>query len=404
MKTLAAVVAGAGPSGWSLAAMLTDVGAEVVLVSPEPDAIWPQTFGMWTYQWNPQLARVCVQPDPFAVTWKSTVAIGATHHEVGRAYGVLDNERVRRAFSGAAERTGRLRVVSGSVVDVDELDDTALVRLADGTTLHADLVFDGTGARSTLTQRESTQPPQILQRAYGITVRTRSNPFPADSCVLMDWRGPHRGDPSFLYALPFGDGRWLFEETSLAKRGGLGVDELKLRLHARLDDLGVVIDEEEVEETVSFPMDVALPIAGQRVIPIGAAAALVHPATGYSIAASFRTAVALAEVVAGSSGLANPEIAERCWSALWSADRRKARRLESYGLDRLLTMDQFGIRQFFDTFFSLDAKQTQLYLGGEAGAVALSGVMWNVFRKAPLPLRRRLATGNPLLLARSLLR
>ncbi len=403
MSAIPAVVLGSGPASWSLAVALTDRGTDVLLIAPDPEASWPQTYGMWTYQWPVAMARQSGIANPFSRRWDSVVVIGDRPHDVGRAYGVLANERVRLGFRAAAELSGHLNTLPGAALGVEVADDACVVKLADGKTVRARLVFDGTGANSKLVARETTAPSTVEQTAFGLKVRARSTPLSEDTCVLMDWRGPKRRSASFLYALPFGGGRWLFEETSLARRAGLELGELETRLRERLDDRGVVIDEEEGTESVSFPMDLPMPRVGQRVIPIGAAAALLHPATGYSVAASFRSALALADAVADSTALTAREATARCWAALWSTDRRKARRLESYGLDRLLTMDQSDTRQFFDTFFALDQKQTAAYLGGEAGVAELRRVMWSMFRKSPTRLQRRLATGNPIILARSLL-
>ena len=67
-------------------------------------------------------------------------------------------------------------------------------------------------------------------------------------------------------------------------------------------------------------------------------------------------------------------------------------------------MNQADARSFFDSFFRLPVETTSAYLGGEAGATEIATVMWKVFRNASPRLQRRLASGNPLSLARSLLR
>jgi lycopene beta-cyclase len=406
MKTGSAVVFGSGPAAWSLAAALTHQAIDVTLVAPNPHATWPQTYGMWAYQWSDRWNAICGVADPFTVAWESVAVIGDRHHDVRRAYGILDNDRVRLAFTASAVATGRLEVIDDAATRIELKGGDCVVQLAEGGTIQSRLVFDGTGSHSTFVERESEGSSEVLQTAFGIKVRTRSSLPSGDSCVLMDWRGPQRRDASFLYALPYGDGRWLFEETSLARSGGLPQGELEVRLRLRLADLGVVIDEEEHTETVSFPMNVPLPGAGQRVVPIGAAAALVHPATGYSIAAAFQSALSLADVLGDVPGNSAASTAgddvERCWDVLWSSNRRRARRLERYGLERLLTMDQTTTRLFFDTFFTLDPALTAAYLGGQAGVGELTSVMWNMFRASPPRLQRRLASGNPLTLARSL--
>jgi lycopene beta-cyclase len=400
-------VLGAGPAALSLSAALINRGLEVVLVAPNPDAPWPQTFGMWTDQWSVSIAQAMGLVNPWRDVWDRVIAFGERKHDVGRTYAALDNERVQQRLRASAESTGRFSVRSAAAVGVDHSETFSTVRFAKGRALKARLVFDGTGSQSPFVTREAepSNLTPVLQTAFGRIVTASNVPFGETTCVLMDWRGGQRRDASFLYALPFGDGRWLFEETSLGRRGGLSQADLTSRLDARLASLGIGVQTEHDSESVSFRMDVPLPTKGQRIVPIGAAAALIHPATGYSIASSFRSAVNLADTAAVSfAATADASIAaSKCFDALWSEDRRKARGLETYGLERLLTMDQSDTCTFFDTFFSLSANQKSSYLDGSAGTRELSAVMWNVFRRAPRRLQQRLATGNPLLLARSLL-
>jgi lycopene beta-cyclase len=400
------VVLGSGPASLSLATALAAQQLTVQLIAPAPAAPWTQTYGMWTDQWPASIAAHAIDlANPWQYRWDRVVAIGEKTHEVGRAYGVLDNQRVQEALRSAGAASGRLTIRSGQVDRVTHDDSFSTVALTKGRSVKARLVFDGTGARSTLVGRAPRSSQPVLQTAFGRIVTATNVPFDEHVCVLMDWRGEARPDATFLYALPFGDGRWLFEETSLGRRGGLTQTELARRLDARLQSLGMVVTDEHETEAVSFEMDIAVPQPGGRIVPIGAAAALVHPATGYSVAASFRTATILAEVTANAlgSGTSADQVARTCNEAMWSNDRRKARGLETYGLERLLTMDQTDTRTFFDTFFSLPTKQTALYLGGAASTKELSTVMWNVFRNAPRRLQQCLATGNPILLARSLL-
>jgi lycopene cyclase-like protein len=419
-----AVVLGSGPAAYALAAALCLEGIECSLIAPHPNTSWPQTYSMWTDQFSEDVARICGSGDPWLHRWDRVLAIGQTEHAIGREYATIDNERLRLGLLDCAEATGNLRVITASVVSVepvagsrDQTDSAyvgeVILTLSKGKPVRANLVFDGTGASSKFVQRDTvsgSSTPAVLQTAFGRTVSATNVPFNEGTCVLMDWRGANRTDASFLYALSFGDGRWLFEETSLAKRGGLPLSELERRLGSRLDELGIRIKKEHVVERVEFPMDVALPSRSQRIIGIGAAAALVHPATGYSIAASLRSAPRLAKQAASilndSSHIrgASQQPINKCAEVLWSDDRRRARGLETYGLQRLLAMDQVDTCAFFDTFFSLPTRQTIDYLSGEATSKELSAVMWNVFRRAPRRLQQRLATGNPLMLARALLR
>ena len=80
------------------------------------------------------------------------------------------------------------------------------------------------------------------------------------------------------------------------------------------------------EEEWSFiPVGGPLPVAQQSVTAFGAAANLVHPATGYSIARSLREAPNFAEEVATllKKRQAVGDTAEGVWEALWPPEKRR---------------------------------------------------------------------------------
>ncbi|MBY8852264.1 lycopene cyclase, partial [Saccharothrix sp. MB29] len=117
------------------------------------------------------------------------------------------------------------------------------------------------------------------QTAVGVVVPAgAARPFvDADEAVIMDWRKPPvatTADPTFLYAIPVSATHVLLEETSLARRPGLPLAELRLRLHGRLAAHGVAVPEDE--ERVRIPLD-----GRPRDWAFGAASGLIHPATGY---------------------------------------------------------------------------------------------------------------------------
>jgi lycopene beta-cyclase len=216
----------------------------------------------------------------------------------------------------------------------------------------------------------------------------------------MDWTPPgleqRSGDagPTFLYAMDLGDGSVLVEETALAATPPVGDDELRARLVARLERLGTVPVEVAREEHVRIPLGGPVP-RPQAVAAIGAAAGLVHPATGYSVAASLRAAPRLAAAVRRAlvARAAPDGVAAAAWAAVWPGQRRRARRLEQVGLSRLLTMDGDQVRGFFDAFFALPVERWAPYLSGDASASAVALTMAAVFRSSPAGVRRRLARG-----------
>ncbi len=397
-------IIGSGPAAWATAAALAPTGLSVTLIAPNPQAIWTNTYGVWVDQVDASVSALTGGAKIWAQVFSTVNVIGDRHQTAGRDYGRFDNEALSTALRETAGH-GLLTVRSGHVVSIEHDVAGSTIVVSRGTSIRARLVLDGSGAASTFVDRERVTQPSALQTAYGIVAEFDRSPLPDGTCTLMDWRGPDRASPSFSYVLPI-DGRWLVEETSLAGRPGLSFDELERRLHDRLraDDLRIVAT--HAVERVSFPMDLPLPRRDQRTIGLGATAALVHPATGYSVAASLRAApriaAAIAERIELDGGL--DAVAQHVWQAMWTDDRVKARRLESYGLERVLTMDQRDLRAFFDAFFALGPQNASIYLGGEASSSELAAVMWKVFRHVPARLQRRLATGNPLALARSLLR
>jgi lycopene beta-cyclase len=192
----------------------------------------------------------------------------------------------------------------------------------------------------------------------------------------MDWRQPPGfGEPAtFLYAVPLPDGRVLLEETCLARRPGLGFGELKERLHARLGPLDGPV------ERVRFPVDV--PPRGHGAIPFGAAAGFVHPATGFSLADTFR----LAPVVA-SHVRVGPRAVRR---VLWPAQSKLVYRLRRRGLSTLLSLTAAEHEEFFDLFFALPERHQHAYLSGRADLVGTVAAMTAMFRAAPTHLRRKM--------------
>jgi Lycopene cyclase protein len=79
-----------------------------------------------------------------------------------------------------------------------------------------------------------------------------SHPFENDTMLFMDWRNSHTKKypamldannelPTFLYAMPFSDNRVFLEETSLVARPGVPFADLKERLYARLNHMGIKV-------------------------------------------------------------------------------------------------------------------------------------------------------------------
>lgn len=376
-------VVGAGPSGMVLAAALADAGAVVAVVDPDPDRRWPATYGVWA----DELAAAGLD-DVAARTWARTeVVVGGRVHDLSRAYALIDNAAL------AAELSRRLaasssRMVKGVVGDVAV--DGPVARL-DGIDLTARVVIDATG-RGQLTPRP-LRPRPAAQVAWGVTGTASAPLGTPGAMVLMDWRAAaddaDPATPSFLYAMDLGDGRWFAEETSLAARPGVSVAVLRDRLERRLQGQGVTLTDRDEPEVVAIPMGGALPRVGD-VAAWGAAAGMVHPATGYSLGAALRRAPEVAAAI--TAALAAPDttprsVAQAAATAVWPPSRRRERALHAYGLEAVLGMHQAALSAFFATFFDQPEAWWRGYLAADLGPLATARGMTHLLAGAHASVR-----------------
>jgi lycopene cyclase-like protein len=388
------VVVGEGPAGSALAAACAEAGLPTTHLGTDHDAGWPATYGAWTdevdgvpgVRWSHRWPAPHVAFD------------GAPPRALDRTYGLLDNAGTRAALrdravdAGAVLRTGR---AAGVAHDADG----SRVLLADGGEVAAGVVVDATGHRPVLARPGVDREP-AWQVAYGIVGRIAGSPVPEGGMAFMDWRTdglePRSATPSFLYAMDLGGGRTFLEETSLAARPAVGVEELRGRLDRRLAAVGARVAHVESVERVAFPMGVALPPHPQRVLAWGAAAGMVHPATGYSVAGAISRAPDVAAALAGALAGPGPdpdEVAAAAWSAVWPADRVRQRQLHAYGLEVLLALDATDVQRFFRAFFALPAARWQGYLSGAGSSRELATTMLAVARRLPPRLQWRVSSG-----------
>jgi lycopene beta-cyclase len=339
------LIAGGGPAGWALASACARSGLRVTLVSPTNT--WPATYGMWLDE-TPVL--------PAGSRWVSARARG-----LAREYAVLDNGSVLAACAHPGIEAVKARVAAMTATEA---------RLADGEVLTAGMVFDATGVLGAVGRVEQT--------AYGVAVRATGVVRDGEA-VFMDWRQPPGfGEPAtFLYAVPLPDGRVLLEETCLARHPGLGFAELRERLHARLGPLDGPV------ERVRFPVDVPPPpLRAGGAIPFGAAAGFVHPATGFSLADTFRLAPAVASAFRGGDKAVR--------RVLWPVRARLVYRLRRRGLATLLSLTATEHEEFFDLFFALPEHLQRAYLAGRTDLAGTAAAMAVMFANAPAHLRRKM--------------
>lgn len=252
-------------------------------------------------------------------------------------------------------------------------------------------------------------PRVSLQTAYGVEVEVENNPYDPDLMVFMDYRDYSKQEipcsevhsPTFLYAMPMSSTRVFFEETCLASKEAMPFDVLKERLMFRLQTMGVRITKTYEEEWSYIPVGGSLPNTEQKNLAFGAAACMVHPATGYSVVRSLSEAPNYASAIAnvlkagqvkGAQAYerSNGNISMQAWNTLWPLERKRQRAFFLFGLALILQLDIEGIRTFFHTFFRLPRWMWQGFLGSTLSSADLVLFAFYMFAIAPNDMRKGL--------------
>lgn len=380
------LVIGSGPAGRAAAAACSDAGLRTGIVDPAPRRGWWQTYAAWRDE------LPALPDEVLAATAPSVRARGTSWHEWHRAYAVLDNTRLWQHLWRAD-----VTEITGRAVDVEHGTTGSTAVLRDGRRLAAAVVVDASGSsRALLGGRPQRTPAEQTAVGAVLDARQTGDLCPAGSAVFMDWQpipNTRGGWPSFRYAVPLGDGSVLVEETSLVRRPGLPLAQLRRRLADRLAEHGADPAAQTREERVRFPVDDPLPPPG-RVIAFGAAGGFLHPTTGFSVAGSLRSAPWLAASI--SAGLATgPAAAARATHrVLWPPRAVGARALHRRALRALLGMSGEQLPEFFELFFGLPQHHRAAFLSWQPEPRGTAAAMSALFARAPWRLRRELAIGT----------
>ncbi|EFN58632.1 hypothetical protein CHLNCDRAFT_19656 [Chlorella variabilis] len=413
-------VVGAGPAGLALAAELAQQGLSVVLVSPESKFV--NNYGVWLDEFKDLGLEHTLDTvwDDAVCFFKEQQAV-----RVGRPYGRVCRRRLREHLVARCAAAG-VAYLEAEVADASSSpsDQSAHLGLADGRRLSCRLAVLASGqAAGKLLKYEAGVPPVAAQTAYGIEAEVEGygDSYPTDAMLFMDFRRHHTGlydgtanrqqpgksqhgkdglwgteaeVPSFLYAMPLGGNRVFLEETCLVARPAMPFATLKRRLERRCRALGIEVKEVHEEEWSYIPVGGPLPLPDQPVAAYGAAASLVHPATGYSITRSLREAPATARAVqlALQEQPSSAAAVRYVWEALWTQERRRQTSFQVFGMELLCQLDTGSTADFFTTFFRLPHSFWRGFLASKLSSVDLLSFAMLTWLLAPLNIKAKLVT------------
>ncbi len=400
------LVVGCGPAGMLAAAACADAGLEVTVLAPDLHAAWTNRYGVFCDEFEALgLGHVLARRWQEPVVELDAGDGAARSLALRRPYAHVDGDALRADCWRRVERAGGRgvlgRLESVEVVPAPAPGAKALrCRLGDGSQLSPWVVVDARGAAAT----SSGQGPEITawQAAWGELIHVEGPGAAAlaeGPMVLMGWSPPDpatlsawQRQPSFLYAQPLGDGRVFVEETVLSARVPLSFDTLRDRLARRLGHLGVRVRQTDHIERCLLPMLMHPAAAAAGVVPWGARAGAIHPATGYLVGHVAQQAPLLAASLRASlaGGRDGPDAANAALEALRPPSIARRDALLRFGGELLVDMDGPTTVAFFGAFFGLPADAAAVLLARRGGVGALAATMARVFWLAPASIRQRL--------------
>ncbi|KAA3457868.1 lycopene epsilon cyclase, chloroplastic-like [Gossypium australe] len=395
------VVIGSGPAGLALAAESAKLGLIVGLISP--DLPFTNNYGLWEDEikglpsWTRKVYGACL------AKYNSIPDKPIT---IRRAYGRVERRLLREELLKRCVESGVMYLSSKVESIVEATGGHNLVACEYEHVVPCRLVVVASGAASgKFLQYEVGGPRVAMQSAYGIEVELQIHELP--KCYIQhdgihgyrDYAKepvPCLEDqyPSFLYGMPMSSTR----ETCLALKEAVPMDFLKKKLMSRLRGMGIRIVKVYEEEWSYVPLGGSLPNMKQKNLAFGAAASMVDPATGYSIARSLSEAPNYASVIAKilkkdySKGFLtfkrnNWNMSIEAWNTLWPQERKRQRSFFLLGLALLLQLDTEGSRTFFRIFFRLPSWMRQGFLGSTLSSIDLVVFTFSMFVIAPMDMK-----------------
>lgn len=356
----------------------------VTLVSPEMKAPWHPRYAAWVDEVEPHGLLDCLSP----VWQQCEVRADADRvHILERSYGRVDGERLQRLLIEECVEAG-VEFVEDRVDRIIHASDHSEVHTAENGVLRVAVVVDSTGHGGHFIHYTG-EPARTFQVAYGIVGEMEGPGLPSpDRMTLMDFspidekaENDPEDIPTFLYAMPLGDGRWMMEETVLARSPRVPMHEVAARLMRRLNGLGVHIRSMEHVECCRIPMDAPLPDLRQRTVGFGGAASMVHPATGYMLGQIFEAAPSVASTLAEAmdEGASPQEVSEAAWRTIWSPGARRRHQLHKLGGRISADLSAAQTRDFFFAFFEMQPELWSGFLSRDLSTMGLLKAMMKTF-------------------------
>ncbi|GAV72988.1 RVT_1 domain-containing protein/NMT domain-containing protein/NMT_C domain-containing protein/Lycopene_cycl domain-containing protein, partial [Cephalotus follicularis] len=399
------VVIGCGPAGLALAAESAKLGLRVGLIGP--DLPFTNNYGVWEDEFKDLGLEGCIEH-----VWQDTIVYLDDNDPIliGRAYGRVSRHLLHEELLNRCAESG-VSYLSSKVERITEATNgLSLIACDHDIIVPCRLATVASGAASgKLLEYEVGGPQVSVQTAYGVEVEVENNPYDPNMMVFMDYRDYIKQEvpclkdqyPTFLYVMPISSTRVFFEETCLASKDAMPFDLLKRKLMLRLQKMGIRVLKTYEEEWSYIPVGGSLPNTEQKNLAFGAAACMVHPATGYSVVRSLSEAPQYASVIANilkrghTNGLftrrrVNENISMLAWDSLWPLERKRQRAFFLFGLALILQLDIDGIRSFFHTFFRLPNWMWQGFLGSTLSSADLILFAFYMFVIAPNDMRMSL--------------
>ena len=402
----------------------------VVILSKFADKRWVPNYGMWTEEWAalselytdngvPGLMELGIDTmwgdtDCFfgeetdeqgnGFFDKSENKEGSHRRTVGKEYLRVSRKGLKQIFYGSEEDRNyeviradirgtavnpNVFMPAGSIIFHESHTELSFKGESPHPNIRAKIVVDATGAESPFTIRDD-RDKEGYQIAYGLECRveglgvteTHVGDYDRSKMTLFDfrsqsWRTEENKarvvqNPTFNYVMPLTKDVIFFEETSLVANPAMSFQDCKDRLVDRLASQSVQITDVLEEEFCYIPMGGGLPRKGQRIVPVGAAAGLVHPSTGYQVSRCLASNVDVAnqifrelEVRAGA-GFDPDAAAARIIGRTWTPENVRSKSLPYLACYNITEISCRLLRIFIIHFFSLSTLGRNFaVLGGE---------------------------------------